>query len=69
MAQDLSTITTAVENSTTVEESAITLLNEISAALTAAAGDPAAVQALADQISANSAALAAAVVANTPVVP
>jgi len=50
----------------TVEQSAITLLQGLSAQLTAAKNDPAQIQAIADEIDANSASLAAAVSANTP---
>lgn len=63
---DLSKITAAVERDRTVNESAVTLLGKLSEALRQAAGDPAAVQALADQLDANQQALADAVVANTP---
>lgn len=51
---------------TTVVGSVVTLLGELSAQLKAAANDPAKVQAIADGIDANSAALANAVTANTP---
>lgn len=51
--------------------SAITLLNGLKAALDAAiaSGDPAALKALSDDIGAQTAALAAAVTANTPTGP
>lgn len=62
---DLTNITAAVEASTSVDESALLLIQDIAAKLAAAAGDPAAVQALADELSASSTALAAAVAANT----
>ncbi len=55
-----------VDAESTVEASAITLLQELSAKLTAAASDPVKVQAIADELSQNSAALAAAITANTP---
>jgi hypothetical protein len=66
MALDLTALQAAVQKDTDAENSAITLLNGLSAALTAAKADPAAVQAIADQLSSNADALAAAVVANTP---
>jgi hypothetical protein len=66
---DLSNITAAVQATTDVEQSAILLLNNLSAQLTAAATDPAAVQALADQLTAKSGELAAAITANTPAAP
>jgi hypothetical protein len=50
-------------------DSAVTLLNSLSAQLADAADDPAEVQAIADQLAAQSDALAAAVVANTPAAP
>ena len=51
---------------TTVEQSAITLLQGLAAQLKAAAEDPAQVKALASQIEQNTAALSAAITANTP---
>lgn len=69
MAADFKPITDAVAAETSVDQSAITLLGNLSAMLTAAKNDPAAIQAIADQITANQTALAAAVVANTPVTP
>lgn len=66
MANDLSAIQAAVTNETTVEASAITLLQNLSAQLTSLKNDPAAIQALADSINANATSLAAAVTANTP---
>jgi hypothetical protein len=55
-----------VENNSEVDASAIALLNGLSAQLAQIAHDPAAVQALSEQLSASSSALAAAVTANTP---
>lgn len=66
---DLSTLQTAVEADTAVDKSAITLINGLAEQLRAAANDPAAIQALADQLSANAADLGAAVAANTPAAP
>jgi hypothetical protein len=66
---DLSALTAAVEESTTVEQSAIALLNTLAADLEAVKTDPAAIQTIADNIRNNSASLAAAVTANTPASP
>ena len=55
-----------VNAETSVEQSAITLMQGLSEQLKAAQNDPAKIQALADQLDANQAALAAAVAANTP---
>ena len=72
---DLTALQTAVANEGTVEASAITLLQGLSAQLQqliANSGntvDPAAVQAIVDSINANAATLAAAVTANTPAAP
>ena len=62
---DLTILTDAVTKETTVVASAITLIQQIADALKAAT-DPAAVQALADQLNTSADALAAAVTANTP---
>ena len=64
----LQDIQAAVTAEKTVEDSVVTLLTSISAQLKAAlaANDPAAVQAIVDQINTNAATLAAAVTANTP---
>lgn len=53
----------------TVIESAVTLITGLSAALEAAKDDPAQLQAVIDQVNTQSAALAAAVAANTPAAP
>lgn len=65
----LDALNTAVANETTVDQSVITLLNGLSQQLkdAIAAADPAAIQAVVDQIDTNTAALSAAVAANTPV--
>lgn len=64
----LDDLTAAVANDTTVDQSAITLLEGLKSALDEAIAndDPAALQALSDQLGANQAALSAAVTANTP---
>ena len=66
MPLDLTNLTAAVTADTDAENSAITLLTTLASQLEAAKADPAAVQAIADQLNANASKLAAAVVANTP---
>ncbi len=66
MATDLTALQAAVARDTTVDESAITLLKGLKAALDAAGTDPVALKALSDQLGSNSDALAAAVSENTP---
>jgi len=63
---DLARLTAAVETNTSAEASAIDLIQQIADELRASATDQAAVNALADQLTASAAALGAAVVANTP---
>jgi len=55
-----------VDAETTVEQSAITLLTNLSALIKANANDPAAIQAIGNELDADNAALAAAVTNNTP---
>jgi hypothetical protein len=62
---DLSALQTEVTNNTTVEQSAITLINGLAAQITAAGTDPVALGALVTQLQTNDAALAQAVAANT----
>lgn len=71
MANELEDLKAAVARDTEVDQSAITLLNGLKAALDAAiaSGDPAALQALSDQLGSNADSLAAAVTANTPAAP
>lgn len=69
MAADLTRLTAAVERDSTVNQSAITLLNSLSQLIRDNATDPAALTALADQLDAQQQALADAVVANTPAQP
>jgi hypothetical protein len=66
---DTTQILAKVTAQTTVIASATTLLGELSALIKANANDPAALQQIADGIDANTAALSAAVVANTPAAP
>ena len=73
MAVDLTNLINAVAAEKTVEDSAIVLLGNLSAQIAALAKqptvNPADLQAIADSITANKTALAAAVVANTPAAP
>jgi len=69
MSQELDALTASVANATTVEESAITLIQGLSAAIKAAGTDPVALAALTAKLDASDAALAAAVTANTPAAP
>lgn len=62
----LDDLTAAVTENTSVDQSAIVLLNDIAARLEAAQNDPAAVAQLATDIRSSSTELAAAVAANTP---
>ena len=66
MAQSLDQITAAVANESTVIDSAVTLLQGLSAQITAAGVDPAALSALTDTINAKAASLAHAIIDNTP---
>jgi hypothetical protein len=66
---DLARLTASVEKDKTVNDSAATLLTGLAEQLRAVAGDAAAVNALADALDAQSAALADAVTANTPAEP
>jgi len=63
---ELDDLTTQVQVTADAEQSAIVLLNGLSAALAAAGTDPAKLAALRDSLKTNTDALAAAVVANTP---
>jgi hypothetical protein len=69
MATDLDSLTAEVTNNTSVEQSAITLIGNLAAAITAAGTDPVALAALVSQLQTNDKALAAAVTANTPAAP
>jgi hypothetical protein len=65
----LADLKTQVEKNTAIEESAVTLIKGIAAQLAAAKDDPAAIQALADELAASGADLSAAITANTPAAP
>lgn len=65
----LDALEAAVARETTVINSAIILLQQLSAAITAAGTDPVALKAITDNLNTNTDALAAAVLANTPADP
>jgi len=64
--QELDDLKAQVEETTTVEQSAIELLNGLSSQIESLKTDPTALQGLADQLRSKSGELAAAVAANTP---
>jgi len=66
MATKLQDLQAAVAASTAVETSAIALLQGLAAQIAELKNDPAAIQAMTDQLQASAAALAAAITANTP---
>ena len=63
---DLTALTAQVEANTTVEGSAITLLNGLAAQITALKNDPVALAALANSLKSSGDALAQAITDNTP---
>lgn len=65
----LDALTAQVAQNTSVESSAVTLIQGIAAQLAAAGTDPAALAALQAQLNSSATALAAAVAANTPAAP
>jgi hypothetical protein len=69
MSTDLAALKVQVEKNTVLEESAVTLIAGISAQMAAAKDDPAAIQALSDELAKSGADLAAAIAANTPAAP
>ncbi len=66
MSAELDALSAEVTNATTVEQSAITLIQGLKAQLDAAGTDPVALKALSDSLGASDTALAAAIAANTP---
>ncbi len=66
MAADLTALTDAVANNTTIDESAITLIEGLAVQIASLKNDPVALQALADSLNSESGKLAAAVATNTP---
>ena len=69
MAIDLTQLTTDVSADTDAVNSAVTLLTQLAAEITANANDPVALAALAASLETNTANLAAAVTQNTPAAP
>ena len=69
MEDQIKALQAEVANNTTVEQSAITLIQGLGAAITAAGTDPAALASLVSTLQANDTALAAAITANTPAAP
>lgn len=69
MSESLNRLTSEVAENTTVVQSAITLLNNLSQIIRDSVNDPAALNALADQLDTQSNSLAAAITANTPAEP
>lgn len=66
MKTEIANLTAQVKVTTDLEQSATVLINGIADRLTAAAGDPATVIALAGQLKASADTLATAMTANTP---
>jgi hypothetical protein len=66
MSKSLDDLTASVARNTSVEQSALTLIQGFSAQLAAAGTDPAKLDALKAQLDTSDDALAAAVLANTP---
>lgn len=66
---DLAALTAQVAQNTSVEQSAVTLIQGLASQLAAAGTDPVALSALQSQLNASATALAAAVTANTPAAP
>jgi hypothetical protein len=69
LADSLAALSQQVTETTSVEASAVTLIQGLSAQLTEVANDPAAVTALAAKLKTSADALAAAITANTPAAP
>ena len=69
MSKEMDDLTAQVAAQTTVEQSAITLIEGLAAQLAAAGTDPAKLAALTTQLKTSADALSAAITANTPVAP
>lgn len=65
----LDTLTADVANETSLDQSAINLIKNLAAEITAAGTDPVALKALTDTMEANAAGMAEAIAANTPAAP
>lgn len=66
MALDFTALTAAVTQTSTVEQSAVTLITQIAQEIAVNAGDQQKVSDLADQLNQQASTLAAAITANTP---
>lgn len=69
MSTELDALTAQVAQNTSVEASAVTLIQGLAAQLAAAGTDPAKLSALQSQLNTSATALAAAITANTPAAP
>lgn len=69
MIKEMEALRAEVEANSSVDESAVVLLQSLAAQIEELKTDPAALQGLADKLKASTAALAAAVAANTPAAP
>ena len=69
MSAELDALTAQVEANTTVEQSAIALIQGLASQITAAGTDPAKLSALTSQLTASATALASAIAANTVAAP
>lgn len=69
MSAELDALGVQVTQNTTIETSAVTLINGIASQLTAIANDPVQVKAFAASLNTSATALSAAIVANTPATP
>ncbi len=66
MSAELDALTLEVQATTTLEASAITMINGLAAQIASLKTDPVALQALSDQLTAKATDLAAAIASNTP---
>lgn len=66
MASDLTALQAQVAQNTTIEESAVTLINGLAQQIADLKNDPAALQALADSLNGSATDLSNAITANTP---
>lgn len=69
MSEQLDALTVQVTETTTLEQSAITLITGLAEQIAAIKDDPVKIQALADQLKTSAAGLSVAIIANTPAVP
>jgi peptidoglycan hydrolase CwlO-like protein len=66
MSKELDDLTAQVAANTNLEQSAVTMIQGLAAQIAAAKNDPAAIQALSDQLNTSATALTNAITANTP---